>query len=81
MGAFLDAPIKDKNPDPGQNANFCWGACGMQGWRCNMEDTHICQEVNVADGYGMLFGVFDGHGGSEVAEYAQKHFKSEFEKN
>ena len=41
MGGFLDTPIKDKNPDPGMNDTFTWGACGMQGWRSGMEDTHI----------------------------------------
>ena len=45
MGAYLDAPIKDKNPEPGENANFSWGACAMQGWRCGMEDAHVCFEV------------------------------------
>ena len=41
MGNFLDTPIKDKNPDPGMNKRFAWGACSMQGWRSGMEDTHI----------------------------------------
>ena len=50
MGGFLDAPIKEKNPEPGQNDNFYWGACAMQGWRSGMEDTHICQAVEI-DGY------------------------------
>jgi protein phosphatase 2C family protein 2/3 len=29
----------------------------------------------------MLFGVFDGHGGQEVADYARDNFKKEFMKN
>ena len=46
-----------------------------------MEDTHICQVVEV-EGYAcMLFGVFDGHGGQEVADYARDNFKKEFIKN
>jgi serine/threonine protein phosphatase PrpC len=28
-----------------------------------------------------LFGVFDGHGGKEVAEYSKENFKKEFIKN
>ena len=28
----------------------------------------------------MLFGVFDGHGGREVAEYARENFKKKFMK-
>ena len=47
-----------------------------------MEDTHICQAVdmpNAASGdYGMLFGVFDGHGGSEVSAYSKENFKKVF---
>lgn len=50
----------------------------MQGWRSGMEDTHICQSVEIEDSYGMLFGVFDGHGGKEVAEYVRVNFKKEF---
>jgi len=53
----------------------------MQGWRSNMEDAHITQTVDIPNGYGMLFGVFDGHGGKEVAEYARENFKKEFVKN
>lgn len=81
MGGFLDSPIKDKNSEPGKNDHFCWGACGMQGWRVGMEDTHICEEVPIEGSYGMLFGVFDGHGGKETAEYAKLHFKEQFVKN
>ena len=79
MGGFLDAPIKEKNPEPGQNENFIWGACSMQGWRSGMEDTHICQSVPLPENYkGMLFGVFDGHGGKEVADFAKENFKKKF---
>lgn len=53
----------------------------MQGWRSGMEDTHICQSVEIEGSYGQLFGVFDGHGGKEVAEYAKDMFKKEFIKN
>lgn len=44
----------------------------MQGWRTDMEDAHICDEICLPDGtQGMVFGVFDGHGGKSVAEFAQ----------
>ena len=39
----------------------------MQGWRGNMEDSHIA-ELDIGDG-NALFGVFDGHGGREVAKF------------
>ena len=46
-----------------------------------MEDTHICQSVEIEGSYGSLFGVFDGHGGSEVAAYVKENFKKEFIKS
>ena len=52
MGGFLDSPIKEKNPEPGSNEHFYWGACSMQGWRSGMEDTHICQSVEIKGSYG-----------------------------
>ena len=83
MGGFLDKPIRDKNPEPGSNSYYAWGACAMQGWRSSMEDTHICQAVDMPkkEDNGMLFGVFDGHGGKEVAEYAKDNFKKKFIKS
>ena len=59
---------------------MAWGACAMQGWRATMEDAHIAQAVDmpVKTSYGMLFGVFDGHGGAEVANYAKENFKKVF---
>jgi serine/threonine protein phosphatase PrpC len=44
----------------------------MQGWRGNMEDSHIA-ELDIGDG-NSLFGVFDGHGGREVAMFVKNHF-------
>ena len=51
----------------------------MQGWRSSMEDTHICESVDMGkDNFGMLFGVFDGHGGDDVSKFAKANFKNEF---
>lgn len=46
-----------------------------------MEDAHISQEINLPHEKktGMLFGVFDGHGGKEVAEYSKLNFKKVLE--
>lgn len=47
----------------------------MQGWRVKMEDAHICYQITLPSGEtAMIFGVFDGHGGPEVAQYVAKHF-------
>ena len=50
-----------------------------------MEDAHIaCAEVADVDGDGGdmvgLFGVFDGHGGKEVAKFCQVYFQQELTK-
>jgi len=44
----------------------------MQGWRISMEDAKLSNldlDTNTA-----LFGVFDGHGGKEVAIFVERHF-------
>ena len=42
-----------------------------------MEDAHIAH-LNLGTGTGgvSIFGVFDGHGGFEVAKFVEKHFVS-----
>jgi len=51
---------------------------GMQGklvylgWRTKMEDSHIA--LTGLPGDISIFGVFDGHGGAEVALFVKKHF-------
>ena len=44
-----------------------------------MEDSHIAQTNIVPDV--SIFGVFDGHGGAEVALYVKKHFIPSLLKN
>jgi protein phosphatase 1G len=51
----------------------------MQGWRKRMEDSHI-SDLNFNKN-AHLFGVFDGHGGKEVAQFVKKHFTDELKKN
>jgi protein phosphatase 1G len=52
----------------------------MQGWRKSMEDSHITA-LDLIEGEVSLFGVFDGHGGCEVALFVEKHLVSELKKN
>lgn len=68
MGAslvYLKEPIKDKTVERGADQGVSFAAVGMQGWRINMEDSHIANLTFEPDTG--LFGVFDGHGGVEVA--------------
>ena len=53
----------------------------MQGWRKRIEDSHITRLDIGPNKDTQLFGVFDGHGGSEVAIYVGNHFTEEFLKN
>jgi protein phosphatase 1B len=47
MGAYLDTPITEKNPEYGKNEMVAWGLCSMQGWRCGMEDAHIAIKIDL----------------------------------
>ena len=77
MGAslvYLDKPNKDIEYDVGENGQLEFVAAGMQGWRLNMEDAHVAALNLEPDKKVSLFGVFDGHGGGEVATYCRRHF-------
>ncbi|CAE7294469.1 unnamed protein product [Symbiodinium pilosum] len=52
---------------------MAWACCGMRGWRQNMEDTSLMLPNGYLSGDWRdwaLFGVFDGHGGEQVARFA-----------
>ena len=64
--------------------NIRYGVGEMQGWRLNMvsqlntnslwqEDAHI-STTNFSSGQ-HLFGVFDGHGGQEVAKFTKSRYE------
>ena len=79
MGPYLSAPIRDKKTHKGENHRVKYSSCEMQGWRNTMEDAKLTNLSLDADT--MLFGVFDGHGGKEVAEFVSRHFCSELLRN
>ena len=44
-----------------------------------MEDAHVAFKVKGDENGAMVFGVFDGHGGKEVAQYCQENFQKTLE--
>lgn len=75
MGIYLSAPNTVKQSEDGSFENLKFGASGMQGWRTDMEDSHIAKYNIIPNVH--IFGVFDGHGGKEVAIYVSKNFIKE----
>ncbi|GAV08414.1 hypothetical protein RvY_18106 [Ramazzottius varieornatus] len=72
MGSYLSTPVTSKESENGSGRNgLLYGASAMQGWRVSQEDAHVT--LPEFDDQSMLFAVFDGHGGSEVAKYAAMH--------
>mmetsp|Transcript_10434 Transcript_10434/g.14757 ORF Transcript_10434/g.14757 Transcript_10434/m.14757 type:complete len:520 (+) Transcript_10434:231-1790(+) len=86
MGTYLSTPVLEKCEESGETLNcpgspLAWGVVDMQGWRKTMEDAHVaCLDVEVpphldpkddARQTAKVFGVFDGHGGPEVARFSQ----------
>ncbi|CAL8469876.1 g9418 [Coccomyxa elongata] len=77
MGAYLSSPVTEKASEEGENENFSYGVCAMQGWRTEMEDAHsILLEMENSSKTG-FFGVFDGHGGKEVARFVALYLARE----
>ena len=75
MGAYLSAANTDKVLHHDDDYPFLpYGVCNLQGWRRNQEDAHISQPNFDASKSLSLFAVFDGHGGAEVALFAERHF-------
>jgi serine/threonine protein phosphatase PrpC len=77
MGTYLSTPVTDKNVESGESSRVAWGVVDMQGWRKSMEDAHVAHTS--PDGQLGVFGVFDGHGGAEVARFCQLYLVSVLE--
>ena len=75
MGAYLATPVTAKESSDGRSSGGAirWGASSMQGWRKTMEDAHVTETDVLGEPDSAVFGVFDGHGGSEVARFCQTH--------
>ena len=67
MPPFLTSPITNKDTWEGRASDFLIGQSNMQGWRENMEDAHLIS-LNTEGSKISVLGVFDGHGGDQVAK-------------
>lgn len=71
MGNLLNSPVQEKvdchlfRSSTGLNC----GGVGMQGWRVDMEDSHIITDLPSLPDHTFL-SVFDGHGGAGAAIFA-----------
>lgn len=72
MGSYMSRPNLTKKSNAGDNSRLKYGVSSMQGWRHSMEDAHIAR-LDLTPELS-LFGVFDGHGGQEVAKFCEKFF-------
>jgi len=88
MGAYLAVPVTAKERFEGSGSipglSLAYGGAAMQGWRRTMEDAHLAEVGLGAQGEtgagSAMFGVFDGHGGSEVALFCQRYMAAELAK-
>ena len=75
MGEKLEKPIKEKTSFDDKNEIITFGMSEMQGFKKSMEvftlkNTNLLEtNKNI-----FLFGLFDGHNGSEIAKYLSLHF-------
>jgi len=74
MGQILSNPVIDKEHHSGADTLSAFGLCAMQGWRMSMEDSHIVELNTLSEDdtrdHIALYSIFDGHGGSAVAQFA-----------
>jgi protein phosphatase 1G len=81
MGTYLSTPVTEKGQEEGQSHGdvwiVSWGVVDMQGWRKSMEDSHVARtDVKLNGAAAHVFGVFDGHGGPEVARFTALYLVS-----
>lgn len=80
MGAYLSTPVTEKEVFEGDGSGLKFGGAAMQGWRRTMEDAHLAVTSMPNDPNCAMFGVFDGHGGAEVAKFCQKYMSQEIQR-
>lgn len=77
MGASLPTVVDSTVVERHEGKNFRTAVAEMNGWRTNMEDSHL---AFFGDDWG-FFGVFDGHGGDACALFVAPRIRRELEEN
>lgn len=81
MGQHLSEPVTTKETQTLSNSQYrCASSC-MQGWRINMEDAHSHFLSLKEDKDASFFAVYDGHGGSHVAQWCGEHIHKDIVEN
>ncbi|GAU88823.1 hypothetical protein RvY_01450-3 [Ramazzottius varieornatus] len=76
-GAFMDKPNTEKHIEVGGGNQLRYVVGSMQGWRTEMEDTHIAR-TGLGSDYPnwSFFAICDGHAGRQVADYTAQNLLS-----
>ncbi len=79
MGNYLPNPNLKRHSELTKSGSKEVVVSSMQGWRADMEDAHLAI-FDLISGVS-LFGIFDGHGGPEVARYVADHLPGMLRQN
>lgn len=76
MGGAASAAECTDRSDSHSKLGLTWGAGEAQGWRPTMEDACVarCSDGQNSWGEVGIFGVFDGHGGAQVAKFCAEQW-------
>jgi len=79
MGLYLAKPDLTPIKDSGYTNELRYAVSSIQGWRNTNEDRWVVRK-SIAPGVS-YFAIFDGHGGSEIAQYCEFLFSKKLKKN
>jgi serine/threonine protein phosphatase PrpC len=70
----MEGPVTRVRPEA-EESTIAWGLSERQGIRLEMEDTYTYREIKLEpkEQNAYYFGIFDGHGGAQAADFAAEH--------
>nr|XP_051211774.1 probable protein phosphatase 2C 21 [Lolium perenne] len=77
MGAYHSQPLAPKCAPRKENGGIKYAVSSLQGLRDEMQDAHAAILDLDGSGFTSFFGVYDGHGGAQVALYCSRQFHIE----